>query len=216
MGMKELERREVEKWSRNEEIITREFGDVEIRAVKGEERKFELSFSSEEPYRRWYTPEILDHSDGCVDLDRINKIGCVLFNHNRDAVIGKVIKAWVENRRGKAIISFDEDEESERIYKKVKTETLKAVSVGYRVSVWEEVEPGEKSTDGRFDGPCDIAKRWDVMEISIVSVPADATVGVNRGAETEKKEKRSQKNGSMLEIYSRQLQINKFLIGGTK
>ena len=54
----------------------------------GNERKFTLSFSSEEPYERWFGPEILDHSPGAVDLQRINEIGCLLFNHNRDAVIG--------------------------------------------------------------------------------------------------------------------------------
>ena len=71
---------------------TRELLVNSIRALKGEgnERKFELSFSSEEPYERWWGTEILDHSDGAVDLTRLSEIGCLLFNHNRDAVIGKV------------------------------------------------------------------------------------------------------------------------------
>ena len=38
--------------------------------------------------------------------------------------------------------------------------------------------PGKQSSDGRFTGPCSIAKRWTPYEISIVSVPADPTVGV--------------------------------------
>ena len=48
------------------------------------ERKFTLSFSSEEPYERWFGVEILDHGPGAVDLARLNEIGCLLFNHNRD------------------------------------------------------------------------------------------------------------------------------------
>ena len=34
-----------------------------IRAMEGEgnERKFSVSFSSEEPYERWFGPEILSH-----------------------------------------------------------------------------------------------------------------------------------------------------------
>lgn len=32
--------------------------------------------------------------------------------------------------------------------------------------------PNETSTDGRFMGPCSIAKKWAPYEISIVSVPA--------------------------------------------
>ena len=45
---------------------------------------------------------------------------------------------------------------------------------------WEEVMPNKQSSDGRFTGPCSIAKRWTPYEISIVSVPADPTVGIGR------------------------------------
>ncbi|MCM1122544.1 MAG: HK97 family phage prohead protease [Eubacterium sp.] len=173
-----------------------------IRTVEGEgnERKFILSFSSEQPYERYWGVEILDHSEGCADLERINKIGCVLFNHKRDAVVGKVLRAWIENGRGMAEIEFDTDEESERIYQKVKSGTLKGVSVGYCVSVWEEVAVNKQSSDGRFTGPAEIAKRWEILEISIVSVPADPTVGVGRAAEN---------TGQPAEIYRRQSIVNK-------
>ena len=60
---------------------------------EGNERKFTLSFSSEEPYERWWGNEILDHASGAVDLARLNEIGVVLFNHNRDSVIGRIIRA---------------------------------------------------------------------------------------------------------------------------
>ena len=60
--------------------------------------------------------------------------------------------------RGKAHIEFDDDEEAEVIRKKVASGTLKGVSVGYSVDAWEEVAAGKKSSDGRFTGPCYIAK----------------------------------------------------------
>lgn len=160
--------------------------DNNLRAIGGEisvnedNRTIELSFSSEEPYRRWFGLEILDHNSESVDLSRLNTIGTLLFNHDVDKVIGKIEKAWVENNRGKAIVKFDDDEESEKIYQKVKSGTLKATSVRYSVDVWEDVENGAVSSDGRFQGPCSIAKRWIPSEISIVSVPADPTVGVGR------------------------------------
>ena len=150
---------------------------------EGNERKFTLSFSSEEPYERWFGLEILDHGPGAVDLSRLNDIGCVLFNHNRDKVIGKVLRAWVDSNRGYAEIEFDSDEESEVIYQKVRSGTLKGVSVGYRIESLEEVMAGKTSADGRFTGPCEIARKWWPYEISIVSVPADGTVGVGREAE---------------------------------
>lgn len=160
--------------------------DNNLRAIGGEisvnedNRTIELSFSSEEPYRRWFGLEILDHNSESIDLSRLNTIGTLLFNHDVDKVIGKIEKAWVENNRGKAIVKFDDDEESEKIYQKVKSGTLKATSVRYSVDVWEDVENGAVSSDGRFQGPCSIAKRWIPSEISIVSVPADPTVGVGR------------------------------------
>ena len=161
------------------------FMEAGIRALDGEDdgRRFELSFSSEEPYTRWYGVEILDHSGDCMNLSRLQSIGVVLFNHNTTKVLGKIERAWNEVGRGKAVIAFDEDEEAETIRKKVAGGTLKGVSVGYSVDVWEEVAAGKTSSDGRFTGPCYIAKKWTPLEISIVSVPADPTVGVGRSME---------------------------------
>lgn len=188
---------------------TREMVQANIRAAEGEEkeRNLILSFSSEAPVKRWFGQEILEHTDGAVDLKRLNEIGCLLYNHNRDKVIGKVIRAWVENYRCHAEVRFDEDEESEVIFQKVKNKTLQGVSTGYHVDVWEEVKANCKSTDGRFDGPCEIAKRWWPYEISIVSVPADDTVGVGRDFDDSDEE-------SNLSVFERQLQINRNILGG--
>ena len=173
---------------------------------EGNERKFILSFSSEEPYERYWGKEILDHNPAAVDLTRLNTIGVLLFNHNRDKVIGKIGRAWIESQRGMAEVEFDSDEESEVIFQKVKSGTLKGVSVGYRIDALEEVQAGKTSADGRFTGPCEIARKWWPFEISIVSVPADATVGVGREA--------GQQGKIPLSVWESQLQINKNLAGG--
>jgi len=178
-----------------------------IRAEEGEGRRVTLSFSSEEPYKRIFGPEILDHSEGAADLSRLNEIGCLLYNHDRNKVIGKVNRAWIENGRGKAEVEFDEDEESDTIYRKVCSGSLKGVSVGYMID-WEaseEVKAGKKSEDGRFEGPCCIMRKWQPYEISIVSIPADSTVGVGRELETAPA-------AAPLSVFERQLQINKNII----
>lgn len=167
--------------------LTRHFA-MSIRAVEGNERAVRLSFSSETPYERWYGLEILDHAGDAVNLMRLNELGCLLFNHNRDTVIGKILKAWVEDGRACANVEFDDDDASEIIRQKVLSGTLKGVSVGYMVTVWEDVGANAKSSDGRFTGPCMIAKRWEPLEVSIVSVPADATVGVGRDIKNFKEE----------------------------
>ena len=90
-------------------------------AVDEAARTAELTFSSETPYERWFGPEILDHSAGAVDLSRLEDIGVVLFNHNADRPIGRVERVWIgDDARGHAQIRFDTDDESERIFRKVK------------------------------------------------------------------------------------------------
>lgn len=170
---------------------------------EGNERKFLLSFSSEEPYDRGWCVEILDHSPGCADLTRLNDIGVLLFNHKRDEVLGKISRAWIDGARGYAEVEFDTDADAETIYQKVRSGTLKGVSVGYRISAIEEVMPGKSSTDGRFIGPCDIARKWEPFEISIVSIPADPTVGVGRDFENQEETRKHAPS-----LRERQLQIN--------
>lgn len=186
--------------------LRRDIFDMQARADEENSNVFELSFSSEELYMRYFGNEILDHSDGACDLSRLNEIGVVLFNHNRDKVIGKIENAWIEENRGKAKIKFDSDDEAKTIMEKVSSGTLRGVSVGYVVDAWEVVKEGKMSTDGRFEGPCYIARKWTPLEISIVSIPADSTVGVGRSFEE------ATKNNSDMSLYEKQIFINKNLI----
>lgn len=190
-----------------DEPRVRSFTIDAIKAAEGDEnpRRFTVSFSSEEPYRRWFGNEILDHSDGACDLTRLNEVGVVLFNHDTDYVIGRVERAWLENRRGQAVIIFDDDEKSDIICQKVNSGTLKTTSVRYKVDVTEDVKAGVTTPDG-FIGPCTIVRKWTPLEVSIVSVPADASVGVGRSAEI---------TTAALDVYERQIKANKnYLVGG--
>ena len=180
---------------------TRSMGEILVREEASPEensRRRTISFSSEAPYRRFYGMEILDHGDGAVDLSRLNSVGVVLFNHDVDKVVGRVVRAWVEHNRGMAEIEFDSDEDAEKVFSKVQAGTLKTTSVRYTVDAWEEVKAGATSADGRFQGPCQIARKWTPLEVSIVSVPADASVGVGRDAN----------EGQALSLWERQVQVN--------
>lgn len=150
-------------------------------AVNEEQRTVTLSFASEAPVSRWYGNEILQIDESSVDMQRVdNGLCCLLFNHNSNKVIGKVLRTWIEDSKAKAEVKFDEDAESDAIFNKVKNGTLRGVSVGYVVNNWEEVQANSVSTNGKFAGPAYVAVRWSVYEISIVSVPADSEVGVGR------------------------------------
>jgi HK97 family phage prohead protease len=154
--------------------------------VDTDSRTVELSFSSETPYGRWFGDEILCHDEECINLERFNNgLGTALFNHDRDAVVGHVEKAWIEDNRGKALVRFDEDEQSDTIFQKVQSGTLQGASVGYSIKRYEVLDEKDSvSSNGRFKGPDTyVVTDWEPLEISIVSVPADPTVGVGRSAE---------------------------------
>ena len=162
----------------------------EAREINETERTVHVSFSSEAVVPRFWGTEVLCHDKDCVDLTRLTELGVSLFNHNRDKVIG-VIKNPILNeveKRCHCDIYFDDDEDSDKIFQKVKKGILRGVSVGYQVDRWEEVKTGEVSSNGRFKGPCFVATKWTPLEVSIVSVPADTDVGVNRTIEEVNKE----------------------------
>ena len=189
--------------------------DISLRVVDEEKRTVELSFSSEQPYNRWFGVEILSHDESAVDLQRLLDVGTVLFSHGRDSKFGRmpvalIEKAWIdtEKRKAKALVNFDDDEDSEKVFKKVKKGLLKGVSVGYAVSSWEEVAAGKTSSNGRFTGPCYIALKWEPLEISIEPTPADPSVGVGRSVEGGSRYVQS----NVINIAEKQLQINKNLL----
>lgn len=161
--------------------------------VNDDSRTVAISFSSEAPVKRfdWFKgveyDEILGHDAGNVDLTRLQNLGVALFNHDRDKVIGAIIEPELDSKehRCKAKIRFDTDEFAETIYQKVKAGTLRGISVGYSIDNMEIVADGKKSADGRFDGPCRIARLWTPLEASIVSIPADIDVGVGRSFDGE-------------------------------
>ncbi len=154
---------------------------LESGAVNEDTRTVTLSFASEKPVNRWYGAEVLQIDENSINAQRINDgLCCMLYNHDRDKVIGKVTRYWIEDNKAKAEVQFDVDEKSNEIFSKVKSGMIRGVSVGYAVQNWEEVEAGSVSTSGRVKGPAYVAIRWEVCEISIVSVPADSDVGVGR------------------------------------
>ena len=166
--------------AKNKNDMVRELVVDEIQ-VHDDSRTMTLSFASETPYERWFGPEVLCVDETAMDMQRFHDgVACLLFNHDRDKVIGRIDRAWVDEYRAYADVTFDEDGFADSIFNKVKSGTLKGVSVGYRVGEYTEVRIDEGYAEGRIKGPCYVASKWEPYEISIVSVPADTTVGVNR------------------------------------
>ena len=137
--------------------------------VDEETRTVTLSFSSEAPVERWFGTEVLSHSPESVDLTRLNARAALLANHDLNDQIGVIENAKIENGRGIATVRFSKSERGELFYQDLLDGIRSGVSVGY---VIEEME--EKS-ERVFE-----ATRWMPHEISLVSTPADYSVGVGR------------------------------------
>lgn len=146
-------------------------------AVNVEKRTVELSFSSEEPVERWFGYEILDHSPGSADMSRLNSGGALLVDHNTRDQVGVVEEAKIgADRKGRATVRFGTSARANEIFQDVKDGIRRLVSVGYRVSklVTEKVEEGVETLR---------AMSWTPLEISLVSIPADTSVGVGRAGQ---------------------------------
>jgi len=132
-------------------------------------RTFEFPFSSEYPVKRYFGNEVLSHEDGAADLSRLNDGGAVLFNHNMDKPIGVVESAYIgEDKRGYAKIRFSRSKFASEILDDVKDGILRGISFGYSINDIDETADGM------------LARSWSVHELSVVTVPADPTIGFGR------------------------------------
>ena len=133
-----------------------------------------FSFSSESPVERWFGKEILLHEKGAADLSRMNDGGVYLWNHDRDVVLGVAEKAWLgDDRRLYATVRWSPNTMEPGTVERRRRQDIEAgitrnVSFAYSIDDVEE-------RNGVF-----YVTKWNVLEISSVSVPADQSVGLGR------------------------------------
>lgn len=144
-----------------------------------QDRTIEMTFSSEAPVDRWFGTEVLDHSPDSVRLGRLNDGAPLLFNHNIDDVIGVVESAWIGgDRRGYATVRLAKTPRADEVLGMIRDEILRNVSFMYRIHKAEE-EP----KTGLYR-----VVDWEAMEISVVTVPADNSIGIGRSWASEDNE----------------------------
>lgn len=144
--------------------------------VDEEARTVPLAFSSEEPYERWFGSEILDHSPQSIRLGRLMNGGPLLLDHDPRRHIGTIESVELSpDRVGRAVVRFGRSPEAEAVFQDVKDGIRKHVSVGYIV---HKMVMQESSADAEVYRVTD----WEPLEVSLVAIPADPTVGVGRAA----------------------------------
>jgi HK97 family phage major capsid protein/HK97 family phage prohead protease len=155
---------------------------IERSAIDKDKRTIDLSFSSEEPVPRWWGVEILDHSKKAVNLRRLKRGGALLIDHDMRNQVGVIEEVLIDeaDRKGRANVRFGRSAKAEEIFQDVIDGIRSNVSVGYQIE--EVVLEKEKKDEASIYR----VTQWEPYEISLVSVPADVTVGVGRDAEDGK------------------------------
>jgi len=155
---------------------------VEYRAIhmdKGpideEKRTAMIALSSEEPVERSFGMEVLEHSEEAIDLSFLaSGRAPLLMDHDPKQHIGVIesVELDSETRRLRAKVRFGRNGIAAEAFGDVLDGIKANISVGYSIA---RMEKRGKDTY--------VAKSWRPVEASLVSIPADVTVGVGRSDE---------------------------------
>lgn len=160
---------------------------AEREALDADSRTLRLSFSSETPVERGWGTEVLAHERSAARMQRLNSRAPVLFNHDLDDVIGVVEHAEIgSDRRGHATVRFARTARADEVLGMVRDGILANVSFAYRIHAAVE---DERTNTFRITD-------WEPLEISVVTVPADQTVGIGRNLVDDQTEVRIERTES--------------------
>jgi HK97 family phage major capsid protein/HK97 family phage prohead protease len=167
---------------------------AEVRTIDEDARTIEVAFSSETPVARWFGDEVLDHSTGSMIADRLDNGAAVLWNHDHDTQIGVVESARIDGDRvGRAVLRFGRSARAEEIWQDVVGGVIRHISVGYFVKA-VKTEEREGETDKVT------ITEWEPYEISLVSIPADPSVGVGRSVGEPPEEPQNERGNTDTQI----------------
>jgi HK97 family phage major capsid protein/HK97 family phage prohead protease len=151
---------------------------LDDKTIDEESRTVRVGVSSEEPVKRQFGMEVMDHTKENMNLEFLNSGRApLLLDHDMEKQIGVVESVELDEnaRRLRASVRFGKGEKSSEVFNDVVDGIRQNISVGYRVD--KKVE--------REDDPEDYYRvATTPMEISIVSIPADQSslVGVGRSS----------------------------------
>tara|TARA_R110000824_G_scaffold82382_6_gene206497 strand:- start:2876 stop:4795 length:1920 start_codon:yes stop_codon:yes gene_type:complete len=154
--------------------FNREDVDVEARTVS-------LAFSSEAPVERWFGDEVLSHDPSEVRMSRLLDGGAVLVDHDAADHVGVVESASIDSdRRGRATVRFGNGARASEVWQDVQDGIRRHISVGYVIHEMRQEDKNNKSGVDVFR-----AVDWEPLEVSLVSIPADHSVGIFRSESNE-------------------------------
>ena len=156
---------------------------VERAAVDVAARTATLAFASETPYERYWGIEILDCTATAMRQGRLRSGANLLCDHSARDVVGVVESVEIgADRVARAVVRFGKSARAEEVFQDVVDGIRRNVSVGYMIHKAQLVETKEGVETYRVTD-------WEPFEVSLVSVPADASVGVGRSADADLEKK---------------------------
>ena len=170
----------IEERTETAEVVHRAMS-LDASPIDEEKRTVRIAISSEEPVQRSFGNEVLEHSAEAVDLSFLaSGRAPLLLDHDPEKQIGVIESVDLDGsaRRLRATVRFGKGALAREAFDDVLDGIRANISVGYSISKMQK--------DSR-DGETYIAKSWRPMEASLVSIPADVTVGVGRSSEQPKK-----------------------------
>ena len=152
---------------------------VERQALDEKTRTATLAFASETPYERYWGIEILDCAPSSMRPGRLRSGANLLCDHDQRDVVGVVESVSVgADRIARAVVRFGKSARAEEVWQDVRDGIRRNVSVGYLIHKAQLVETSDGMETYRVTD-------WEPFEVSLVSIPADATVGIGRSADSE-------------------------------
>lgn len=137
-----------------------------------EDRTLEFPFASEKAVERYYGMEVLNMDEKSMDLTRLNDGAPLLYQHDADRIVGVVQRAYIKNKRAYARVKLANNELGREMQELIKDGIIRNVSFGYKINA---MEADESTTPVTYR-----ATKFQPFEISLVTVPADESVGIGR------------------------------------
>lgn len=151
-------------------VFDRAMVDVEARTVA-------LAFASETEYERYWGIEILDCTATSMRMARLASGANLLCDHDTRDVVGVVESVEIgADRVARAVVRFGKSARAQEVFQDVVDGIRRNVSVGYMIHKAILVETKDNTDTYRVTD-------WEPFEVSLVSVPADASVGIGRSAD---------------------------------
>ena len=169
------------------------YRSVRLRKDDKEKTRFNVAFVSEEPVLREFGYEIIDQDRMDTSFLESGRAP-VLFMHDAERVLGVVESVKRDgDLKSRAVIRLGTSTQLQReTLEQIRNGILSNISIGYSIKSMDE-------QDEKIEGRSVYRVSTDIKEISLVSVPADSTVGINRAKVIQEPSKQDVKKMDAIE-----------------